>query len=148
MIRRRHGLGNLMATTKRSLLNSWQTPSVVLQLLRTEIYVQYIEWSLMTVIGYESNFTANSKGTFQFNANSTMFDTTTNDDSNEEIILEGSNLNVNAAAATKKQRPPSILKGKGRKTFKSSEILAGAVSKIMTNKQFQVIDPDTKNVAG
>ena len=97
--------------------------------------------------GYESNFTANSEGTFQFDVNSVMFDTTADDNINGEII-EGSDLNVNAAAATKKQRPPSILKGKGRKTFKSSEILAGAVSKIMTNKQFQVIDPDTKNVAG
>ena len=51
--------------------------------------------------GYESDFTTNSKGKFQFNANFAMFNTTTNNDSNGEIILKGSNLNVNAAAATK-----------------------------------------------
>ena len=97
---------------------------------------------------YESDFTANSEGTFQFNANSAMFDTTADDNSNGEVVLEGSNLNVNAAAATKQQRPPSILKGRRRKPFKSSEMPAEPVPEMMINKQFQVIDPKTKNVAG
>ena len=38
--------------------------------------------------GYGSNFTANFEGTYQLNANSTMFNTTADDDSNREIILE------------------------------------------------------------
>ena len=97
--------------------------------------------------GYESNFTANSEGTFQFDVNSVMFDTTADDNINGEII-EGSDLNVNAAAATKKQRPPSILKGRGRRTFKSSEMLVGAVPKMTANKQFKVIDPITEKVIG
>ena len=42
--------------------------------------------------GYESDFTANSKGTFQFNVNSAIFDTTANNNSNGEIIIEGSDL--------------------------------------------------------
>ena len=51
---------------------------------------------------YESDFTANSEGTFQLNVNSAMFDTTANNNSNGEIVIEGSNLNVNAAVTTKK----------------------------------------------
>ena len=91
--------------------------------------------------GYESNFTANSKGTFQCNANFAMFDTTADNNSNGEIILEGSDLNVNAAATTTKQRP-SILKGKGRKNTKSSEMPTGVIGKMMTNKQLQVMNGD------
>ena len=78
-------------------------------------------WNLHTVYltdlndnyGYKSDFTANtqnSEGSFQCNANSTIFDATVDNNSNGEI-LEGSNLNVNAAAAARK--PRSILKGKG-----------------------------------
>ena len=52
--------------------------------------------------GYESNFTANSEGTFQFNVNSAMFDTIADNNSNGEIDIEGSNLNVNAATSTHK----------------------------------------------
>ena len=55
--------------------------------------------------GYNSDFTANSEGTFQFNANSAMFDSTADDDSNGENIIEGSDLNVNAAAVARKLRP-------------------------------------------
>ena len=98
--------------------------------------------------GYESDFTANSKGIYQCNANSAMFDATSNDNSNGEVVLEGSNLNVNAATATKQQRLPSILKGRTRKPFKSSKMPAGAISKIMANEQFQVIHPKTKKLAG
>ena len=97
--------------------------------------------------GYDPDFVANSKGTFKFNVNSAMFDTTADDNSNGEII-EGCDLNVNAAVAAKKQRPPSILKGRGRTTLKSSEMPAGAISKMMANKQFKVIDFTTKKVAG
>ena len=86
--------------------------------------------------GYESHFTANSEGTFRFNVNSAMFDTTTDNNSHEEII-EGTDLNVNTAAAAK-QRPTSILKGRRRKPFKSSEMPAGAVTMMMANKQFQI----------
>ena len=40
--------------------------------------------------GYNSDFTANSEGTFKFNANSAMFDSTANNDSNEEgVTVEG-----------------------------------------------------------
>ena len=88
--------------------------------------------------GYYSDCTANSEGTWGLNVNSAMFDTTTDDNSNGESVLEGSNLTVNAAAA-KKQRP-SILKGSRRKILKSSVMTAGAVPKMMTNKQFTVMD--------
>ena len=87
--------------------------------------------------GYYFDCTANSKGTYQFNVNSSLFDTTADDDSNGEVVLEGSDLNVNAAAA-KKQRP-SILKNR-KKIFKLSEIKASAVQKIMTSKQMPVMD--------
>ena len=59
--------------------------------------------------GYESDFIANSESAFQFNVNSAIFNTTADDNSNGEIIIEGRNLDVNAVVATKKQRPPSIL---------------------------------------
>ena len=61
-----------------------------------------------------------------------MFDSTADDDSNGESVLEGSNLNVNAVAVTRK--PRSILKGKGKKQFKLSEIPAGAIAKMMASK--------------
>ena len=66
-----------------------------------------------------------------------MFDTTTDDDSNGESVLEGSDLNVNAVAA-KKQRP-SILKRR-EKILKSSEMPAGAVPKMMASKQMSLMD--------
>ena len=82
---------------------------------------------------YNSDFTANSEGIFQFNANSAIFDATANNDSNGGI-LEGSDLNVNAVATARKQRP-SILKGSRRKNFKLSEMPVGAIAKMMANKQ-------------
>ena len=68
--------------------------------------------------GYYSECTVNSEGTWGLNVNSAMFDTTTDDNSNGESVLEGSEttvndnsngesvleesgLNVNAAAAKK-----------------------------------------------
>ena len=50
-------------------------------------------------------------------------------------------MNVNTAAAAKKQRP-SILKGNRRKNFKSSEMPAGVISKMMASKQLKVMDGD------
>ena len=72
-----------------------------------------------------------SEGTYQFNVNSSLFDTTADDDSNGESILEGDDLNVNAAAA--KKQHPSILKRR-KKILRSSEIPTGAVLKIMAKK--------------
>ena len=95
--------------------------------------------------GYNSDFTTKSKGIFQFNANSAIVNTTANNNSNGKIILAGSDWNVNAAAATKKERP-SILKGNRRNNFKSNEMPTGAISKIMANKQVKMMDGD--NVAG
>ena len=71
--------------------------------------------------GYNSGFTANLESTFQCNANSAMFGTTADNNSNGEIILKRNDLNANAVATTKKQRP-SILKGNRRENFKSSGI--------------------------
>ena len=96
--------------------------------------------------GYEFDFAANSEDTFQFDVNSAMFDTTADDNSNGEVI-EGSDLNVNAATATRQQRPTSILQGRRRKPFKSSEMPAGAISKMMANEQFQVIHSKSKKEA-
>ena len=61
--------------------------------------------------GYYSDCTANSEGMYQFNVNSSLYDTTADDDSKGESVLEGSDLNVNAAAANK-PRPTSILRNK------------------------------------
>ena len=91
--------------------------------------------------GYYSNYTSNSEGTYQFNGNSSFSDTTANDDSNEESVLEGSDLNVNAAAA-KKPRPTSILRNRKKKILKSNEMPAGAVSKMMASKQLNLMDGD------
>ena len=113
---------------------------------RTRIYtVDRLEFNDSD--SYESDFTANSEGKFQFDANSAMFDTTADDSSNREII-EGTDLNVNAAAVAKQQRPMSILKGRRRKSFKSSEMPAGSIAKMMANEQFQVVHPKTKKIAG
>ena len=62
--------------------------------------------------------------------------------------MEGSELNVNAAAA-KKPRPTSILKGKSsrrKKLYKSSKMPAGAVPKMMASKQLEVRDPVTNEL--
>ena len=89
---------------------------------------------------YYSDCTANSEDEQnQFNVNSSLFDTTINDDSNGESVLEGSDLNVNAAAE-KKPRPTSILRDKKKKILKASEILAEAVSKMMASKQLKLMD--------
>ena len=68
--------------------------------------------------GYYSDCTEHFEGTFQFGINSAMFDTTANNNSNGESVVEVSNLNV-SAAVVEKQRP-SILNGNRRETFKSS----------------------------
>ena len=58
--------------------------------------------------GYESDFTHNSEGTFQFIANSsTMYDTTDNE-RNGENVSEEKGLNANAAALTR----PKMRKGR------------------------------------
>ena len=81
--------------------------------------------------GYYSDYTANSEATYDFNASLAVYDATGDGDSDGESVLEGKELTVSAAAATK-SRPQSILKVKGKKkkkVFKSSELPAGAVSK-------------------
>ena len=76
---------------------------------------------------YYSDCTVNSEDTYQFNINSSMYDATTDDSSNEESVLEGSELNVNVAAA-RKLRPTSILKGNRRKKIlRAGEMPVGAV---------------------
>ena len=94
--------------------------------------------------GYYSDCTANSEGTYQFNINSTMFDATDND-INGESVVEGNDLNVNAAAA-KKQRP-GILRNRKKKILKASKMPAGAVPKVMASKQMLVMTPDGAKVA-
>ena len=92
--------------------------------------------------GYNSDFTANtqnSEGTFQCNANSTMFDAIS-DNNSSGGILEGQGLNVNATVARKTK--PSILRGQQKKQFKLSEIPSGEIAKVMANKQLQVLDDD------
>ena len=60
-----------------------------------------------------------------------MFDATTNNKSNGEI-LEGSDLNVNVAATGRKAKP-SILRGQLKKQFKSCKMPSEAIAKIMAN---------------
>ena len=88
--------------------------------------------------GYYSDCKANSEATYDFNAHFTVYDNTGDDDGNGEGVLEGKKLNASAAAAAK-SRPPSILKGKTwKKLYKSSEMPAGAVSKIMAKKTAKI----------
>ena len=94
--------------------------------------------------GYYSDCTENSEGTYQFDINSVMFNTTA-DDSSGENVVRGSDLNVNAAAA-KKQRP-SILRNRKKKILKASEMAAGAVPKMMASKQMPVMTLDGTKVA-
>ena len=68
-----------------------------------------------------------------------MYNTTVDDDSNGESVLEGNELNVSTAVTTK-ARPSSILRGKSprrKKLHKSSEMPAGAVPKMMASKQLK-----------
>ena len=98
--------------------------------------------------GYYSDCTENSEGTYHFDVNSAMFDTTADDISNGESVVEGSDLNVSATAIKKHQ--PSILKQKGnrkKKILKASEMPAGAVPKIMTSKQMKVMTLEGDKVA-
>ena len=97
--------------------------------------------------GYFSDRTANSEATFDFNASSAVvYDATGDVDSDGESVLEGQELTVNAAAAATKSPPQGILrvKGKGgrrkKRVFKSSEMPAGAVSKMMANQQLRLLD--------
>ena len=46
--------------------------------------------------GNFSDCTANSESIFQLNINSTMFDTTADNNSNGESVVEGKDLNVSA----------------------------------------------------
>ena len=69
-----------------------------------------------------------------------MFDTT-DDDSNRESVTEGSELNVNAAASTMKPK-----RRKEKKLYKSTEMPAAVVAKMMANRQYEVRDPITKEL--
>ena len=102
--------------------------------------------------GYYSDCTANSEATYDFNASSAVVYDATGDDSDGESVLEGQELTVNTAAT--KSRPQSILrvKGKGgkkkkKRIFRASEMPAGAVSKMMANEQFRLMDKDDKVVS-
>ena len=98
--------------------------------------------------GYYSDCTAISTGTYHFNANSAILDTTTDDNSNGESVVEGSDMNVNVAAAEKQR--PIILKQKGnrkKQILKASEMPAGAVPKMMASKQMKVMTPEGDKVA-
>ena len=99
--------------------------------------------------GYYFDCTANSEATYNFNASSAVYDATGDNDSNGESVLEGQELTVSAAAATK-SRPQSILKVKGKKQkkiFRASEMPAGAVSKMMANQQLRLMDKDDNVVS-
>ena len=107
--------------------------------LRTAYNINFVDSD-----GYDSDFTHNSEGKFQSIANSsTMYDTT-DDESNGESVSEEKGLNVNAAASTRPKK--SILKRGGKKIFKSSEMPAAAVAKMMASKQLEVRDPITKEI--
>ena len=101
--------------------------------------------------GYYSDCTANSEATFDFNASSAVvYNTTGDNDSDGESVLEGQELIGNAAAAATKSQPQSILKVKGKggrkkkRIFRASEMPAGAVSKMIANEQFRLMKKDNK----
>ena len=59
----------------------------------------------------------------------------TDDDSNGESVLEGNELNVNAAAS-RRPRKISLKEGKmKKKLYKLSEMPAGAIAKMMASEQ-------------
>ena len=91
--------------------------------------------------GYESDYTNNSEGIYTFVANSAIYDNTDNG-SIGESDSEENKLNGNAASSTRPKK--SILKGNGKKIFKSSEMPAGSIHKMMADKQLEVRDPVTK----
>ena len=64
MIQENLGLGNPMITKRISLLNWWQTPSLVIQLLTTDIYEWYTEYNLMTIMGMDLILLQTLKETF------------------------------------------------------------------------------------
>ena len=140
------------ATTKEKILAQRQPQSsgkvTKNHQLRTDGRTVYkLEFEDDNGDGYYSDYTANSEATYDFNVHSSVYNTTSNDDSNGESVLEGKEMNVSAAAAMK-ARSSSILKQKRRKKiFKASEMLADAVPKIMASKQMPVMTPDGKKVA-
>ena len=71
-----------------------------------------------------------------------MYDTT-DDDTNGEGILVGTELNVNAAASGTKLT--KLKNKKDKKTYRSSEMPAAAPAKMLANKQYKVRDPDTND---
>ena len=136
-------------STKEKMIAQWKSKSTGSvtknHQLRTDGRTVYkLEFEDENGDGYYSDYTANSKATYDFNVHSSVYDTTGDDDSNGESVLEGKELNVSAAAATK-ARPSSILRGKSprrKKLYKSSEMLAGAVPKMMASKQLKLMDGD------
>ena len=140
-------------STKEKIIDQWRSKSSGLvtknHQLRTNGRTVYkLEFEDDNGDGYYSDYTANSEATYNFNVHSSVYDTTGDDDSNGESVLEGKELNVSTAAATK-ARPPSILRGKSsrrKKLYKSSEMPEGGVPKMIVNKQLKVRDPDTKEL--
>ena len=103
-------------STKEKMIAQWKSqssgPVTKNHLLRTDGRTIYkLDFVDEDGDGYYSDYTANSEATYDFNVHSSVYDTTTDDDSNGESVLEGKELTVSAAAATK-SRPPSVLKGK------------------------------------
>ena len=107
-------------STKEKLIAQWKSkstgPVTKNHQLRTDGRTVYkLEFEDEDGEGYYYDYTAKSEATYSFNVHSFMYDTTTtSDNSNGEGVLEGSELNVNAAAATK-ARPTSIPRQKRRK---------------------------------
>ena len=99
-------------STKEKIIDQWKSkssgPVTKNHQLRTNGRTVYkLEFEDDNGEGYYSDYTANSEATYDFNIHSSVYDTTDDDDSNEESVLEGKELNVNAAAATK-PRPTKV----------------------------------------
>ena len=120
----------------------------MVQLLYTTIYLQFtnkLEFEDRDCDGLYSDCTATSESTYHFDINSAMFDTTANNNSSEESVVEGSDLNVNVEAA--KKQHPRILKRNKKIKLSAIEMSAGAVPKMITRKQMKVMHPAWGKVA-
>ena len=140
-------------STKEKMIDQWKSqssgPVTNNHQLRTNGHTVYkLDFEDDNGGGYYSDYTANSEGTYDFNVHSSVYNTTGDNYSNGESVLEGKELNVSAAAATK-AKPTSILREKRsrrKKFYRSSEMPAGAVSEMLANKQLELRDPKTNKL--
>ena len=141
-------------STKEKMIDQWKSqlsgPVTKNQQLRTDGRTVYkLDFEDYNGDEYYSDYTANSEATYDFNVHSSVYKTTSYNNSNGESVLEGKELNVSATAAATNAKPTSILREKipkRKNLYRSSEMPAGAVSKMLASKQLKLRDPKTNEL--